>query len=101
MAANVCTDTNDSNTINDSYHDEKSTCTEPVTELSELLIPKLEISSPCISKEDIKNAQEEPTHSADTENETDGHQSLDSGYNTKFNVNTPSNDEVAASKADP
>ena len=101
MAANVCSDTNDSNTINDSYHDEKSTCTEPVTELSELLIPKLEISSSCISKEDIKSAQEEPTHSVDTENETDGHQTLDSGYNTKFNVNTPSNDEVAASKADP
>ena len=59
MAAHICSDENHANTDDHSPQEDKSISIGPETELSELHIPKVEITSPSISNGEIMSAETE------------------------------------------
>ena len=100
MAANICSDENYSNTVDHSPQEDKSISIGLETELSELHIPKVEISSPSISNGEIIMAEIEIDYAVHDEDEIKEHRSSDSRKDDKCNENSPSCDQLTDSVID-
>ena len=100
MAANICSDKNYSNTVDHSPEEDKPIGIGPETELSELHIPKVEISSPSISNGEIMSAETEGNYTLHDEDKNKEHQSSGSRKDNEYNENSPSCDQLTDSVID-
>ena len=106
MAANICSNENYSNTVDHSPQEDKSISIGPETKLSELHIPKVEISSPSeVDPEsspngEISSAEIESNYTVHDEDETEHHRSSEIRKDNECNGNSPSCDQLTDSVID-